>query len=84
MVKSEESSSAQRTIRDVAYQFLVGALLGLVVALIPLAISMPGLELWNAEASALLVLLCATLSALVGDKFLSAFIRLLESFPPIA
>jgi len=83
-MKTEDNSSSQRSWRDVAYRFGLGALLGLVVAWIPLAISMPGLTAWNVTASAALVLLCATFSALVGDRFLKGLMRLLESFPPIA
>ncbi|NJM96015.1 MAG: hypothetical protein HC800_01275 [Phormidesmis sp. RL_2_1] len=83
-MKSEDNSSNRQTWRNIANQFGLGALVGLMLAWIPLAISMPDWAAWNITASVALVLLCGTLSALFGKRFLAALMSLLESFPPIA
>lgn len=81
---AEESVSNRRTFASVAYQFFLGAALGLVLAWIPLAISMPDLQRWNILASVAVVLVSGLLSALFGKHFLARLISALESFPPIA
>ncbi|MEL6453110.1 MAG: hypothetical protein AAFQ40_00150 [Cyanobacteria bacterium J06623_5] len=80
----EEDVLAHRTFANVAYQFFLGAALGLVLSGIPLAISMPDLQRWNVLASVAVVLLSGLLSALFGKHFLSKLVGLLASFPPIA
>ena len=83
-MKSEINNSEHRTLTSTAYQFGVGVLLGLTFICIPLAISAPDMTVWNITVSATVVLLCGILSALVGKRFLATFMRVLESFPPIA
>lgn len=80
----KENASTRRTLADVTYQFFLGAALGLVLAWIPLAVSIPELQVWNFFASIAIVLTCGVLSAFFGKRFLSAIMSLLESFPPIA
>ena len=79
-----DDRSHPRTLADIGYQFLLGAVLGLVLALIPLAITVPTLTLWNSLATATLVLFCGILSALFGKRLLHGLIQFLESFPPVA
>jgi len=83
-MSSKEDISNQRTLADVAYQFLWGAMAGLGLALIPLALSMPMLTVWNIAATVTLAVLGGTLSAFFGKRFLQALMTFLESFPPIA
>lgn len=80
----KEDISNQRTLADVASQFLWGAIAGLVLALIPLALSMPALTVWNIAGTVALAVVGGTLSALFGKRFLHALMTFLESFPPIA
>ncbi|MEL6160056.1 MAG: hypothetical protein AAGJ95_09920 [Cyanobacteria bacterium J06554_11] len=81
---TEAAVSNHRTLADVAYQFCLGAALGLVVAGISLAISMPDFQRWNLLASVAVVLVSGLLSASFGKHFLSRLISFIESFPPIA
>ncbi len=83
-MKPQAEHSKPRTLADIGYYFLWGIVFGLVLALIPLAISTPAFTLWNIYATGGLVLVCGTLSALVGKRFLHALMRLLEFFPPVA
>ena len=80
----ENNNSNRQTLSSMLYQFAVGALLGVAFICIPLAISVPGMAVWNIAASVTIVLLCSVLSALFGRKILSALMSVLESFPPIA
>jgi hypothetical protein len=80
----QENASNPRALADVADQFFLGAALGLVLAWIPLAISIPDLKLWNFFASIAIILTCASLSALFGKRVLGTIMSILESFPPIA
>lgn len=80
----QEKQSNPRNLGDIGYQFLLGAAIGLILAWIPLAITMPTLTLWNILAVATLVLACGSFSALLGKRFLKALLHFLESFPPIA
>lgn len=69
-----------------AYRFLLGSVLGLVVASLPaLFISLSTLSWQMSYIVALggLVLLCGLLGAVLGDRFLGGVMRFLESIPPI-
>lgn len=79
-----DKSSESRTLADFAYHFLLGALLGFVVSLFPLAVVRPDLTTWNIAAVASIVTLCGMLSTLFGKRFLKPLINFLESLPPIA
>ncbi|EKU98426.1 hypothetical protein Lepto7375DRAFT_7711 [Leptolyngbya sp. PCC 7375] len=79
-----EKSSEPRTLADFAYQFLLGALLGFVASLLPLAVVRPDLTTWNITAVVIIVALCGALSALFGKRFLKPMMNFLESLPPIA
>ncbi|ESA36890.1 hypothetical protein N836_04845 [Leptolyngbya sp. Heron Island J] len=74
----------RRTLSELGYQFLLGTALGLIFALIPLAITTPALTLWNTVATIVIVLLFGLLSVTFGKKFLSALMQFLESLPPVA
>lgn len=77
-----DNRSPRQTLDSILYQFGIGALLGLIFVCVPLAISMPGMATWSIAVS--IVLFCGVLSALVGKRFLTVLMRVLESFPPIA
>ncbi|NEZ57997.1 hypothetical protein [Adonisia turfae] len=79
-----EKNSEPRTLTDFAYQFLLGALLGFVVSLLPLAVIRPALTTGNITAVVIIVALCGVLSALFGKRFLKPMMNFLESLPPIA
>ena len=83
-MNDKNDTSDSRRIRDVGYDFLIGAVIGLVFAWVVTALALPDFELWNMAASGALILLCGTLSALFGKRGLKALMTLLESFPPIA
>lgn len=74
----------RRTLSELGYQFLLGTALGLIFALIPLAITAPALTLWNTAATIAIILLFGLLSVTFGKKFLNALMQFLESFPPVA
>ncbi|MBE9068008.1 hypothetical protein IQ260_15260 [Leptolyngbya cf. ectocarpi LEGE 11479] len=81
---SQNNSSAPRSLKDIVYQFLLGAVLGLIVSLIPWVLIEPGLTVWNLAVTSIIILLCGILSALLGKQFLNSLMRFLESFPPVA
>ena len=74
----------RRTLSELGYQFLLGTALGLLFAMVPLAIAQPTLTLWNTVATLAIVLLFGLLSVTVGKKFLNALMQFLESLPPVA
>lgn len=84
---SEETQPKQRTLSDRAYDLLLGALFGLLLAVLPaMLISLSTLE-WRVSyivALGLLSLLCGVLSAVFGSKFLGPLMRIIESVPPVA
>lgn len=77
-------NQTRRSLREISLHFLIGAVIGLAFACIPLAITLPNLASWNITTSAAIVVICGVLSALVGKRALSAFMNVLENFPPIA
>ena len=81
---SQNDRSDYRSFKEIAYEFLLGALLGLGLTLVPFAIAKPVFTPWNITVIGLFVLVCGALAALFGKKFLHALMRFLESFPPVA
>ena len=80
----QEDYSKQRILADLAYQFLLGSVLGAVLCLIPWAIATPTLTVVNIVATAAIVVVCGILSVFFGKRFLTLIMNILESFPPIA
>lgn len=81
----EKSTPERRTLADLAYQFLVGSALGMILAVIAWLITAPTpLKFWNIAAIAATIVVCGLLSVLVGKRFLTAVSNFIESFPPIA
>ena len=80
----QEEQANRRTLSELGYQFLLGTAVGLILALIPLAITTPGFTLWNTVATVAIVLLFGALSVIFGKRFLSALLQFLESLPPVA
>ncbi|MGD1855210.1 MAG: hypothetical protein ACFB2W_13280 [Leptolyngbyaceae cyanobacterium] len=80
----QKNSSDPRSAKDIAYQFLLGAVLGLIVSLIPWVLIAPTLTTWNLTATGIIILFCGLLGALLGKQFLNSLMRFLESFPPVA
>ncbi|GET44383.1 hypothetical protein MiSe_92100 [Microseira wollei NIES-4236] len=87
-MQSQNSDSKQRTWTDIATQFFLGAVLGLVFSVIPLfCISVSTLSLTTIQIVAIAVGLaafCATLSAIFGNRFLSLLTTCLDSLPPVS
>lgn len=85
MMPPKKSTSERRTVADIAYQFLLGSGLGMILALIAWLITAPTpLRLWNLAAVAATIVVCGLLSVLVGKRFLTALSDFITSFPPIA
>lgn len=80
----QQNSSDPRSLKNIAYQFLLGAALGLIISLIPWVLIAPVLTAWNLAVTSIIILLCGILSALLGKQFLNSLIRFLDSFPPVA
>lgn len=78
------SPNHERSVQEIAYQFLLGALLGLGLTLVPLAIAQPVFTPWNMAVVGLFMLVCGALAARWGEKSLNALRRFLESLPPVA
>ena len=74
----------RRTLSELSYQFLLGTVLGLLLAMVPLAIAAPAFTRWNVVATVAIVLLFGVLSVTLGKKFLNALMQFLESLPPVA
>ena len=74
----------RRTLSELSYQFLLGTVLGLLLAMVPLAIATPAFTRWNVGATVAIVLLFGVLSVTLGKKFLNALMQFLESLPPVA
>lgn len=80
----QENSSEPRSFKDIAYQFLLGTGLGLIISLIPWVLIEPALTTWNLIVTSIIIIFCGLLSALLGKQFLNGLMRFLESFPPVA
>ena len=81
----KKTTPERRTLADLAYQFLLGSALGIILALIAWLITAPTpLKLWNMAAVAAIIVGCGLLSVLIGKRFLTALSNFITSFPPIA
>lgn len=77
----EPESNLNRTPSDIAHQFLLGAAIGFLLALIALAYA--DLKLLSFTIyTGLFALFCGTLSAVWGKKFLTKLSMLLDAIPP--
>ncbi len=87
MTDSNNRTPQPRTLRDIAYDSLLGLAFGLLLALVlAMLISLSTLE-WQWQYLAILAGLaacCGLLTAIWGKRFLGPLVAFLESIPPIA
>lgn len=77
----KHDSHANRTLSSIAFDFMSGALLGLIPALMALAYSELKL-LPLAAYTGLFACFCGTLSAIWGKKFMDKLSMLIDAIPP--
>ena len=78
---SENTDIKQRFTPKVIYRFLGGAVFGVLVVTIPISLSsIDDLNLFHLFIALFLILLSGLLSSILGEKFIDAITRVLNSF----
>jgi CDP-diglyceride synthetase len=75
----EDTRLKQYSVATTIYRFLGGCVLGILLVFIPYSITSIELNPLNLGVASLLVLLCGVLASVLGQRFLAALTRSLES-----
>lgn len=86
-MQPEHTDSTPRSLRKLAIQFLIGAILGFVLVLIPLSylwyFTPAALQASHLIGSGLFVFFCGFFSAFLGNQFIALLTKILEAFPSV-